>query len=234
MESDTRILSTAMLDQPLADKAADNGIALDMAPFIKIKPVDTEAVSTSIKDAYNAKATIVFTSANAVDIIAAHKTEQPEWLIYCIGHTTAKKVTEAYPGSIAGMADDAAQLAEVILKDGVQEVIFFCGDRRRDDLPEKLRQNNVIVHEVMAYGTISTPLQVTEPYDGVLFFSPSAVESFFGVNSVPEKTVMFAIGNTTAAELRKYSDNEIVVGDRPGKTALMEKVIAHYQKEKNN
>lgn len=232
MESETRILSTAMLEQPLADKAAGNGIALDMAPFIKIKPIDTEAVSASIKDAYGVHATIVFTSANAVDIIAAHKTEQPHWRIYCIGHTTAKKVNEAYPGSIAGMGDDAAALADVIIKDGVEEVIFFCGDKRRDELPEKLRQNNVTVHEVIAYGTISTPLQVAEPYDGILFFSPSAVESFFGINTIPEHTVMFAIGNTTAAELRKYSDNKIVVGERPGKTALMEKVITHYQKEK--
>lgn len=234
MESETRILSTAILEQPLADKAADNGIALDMAPFIKIKIIDTEAVDVSIKNAYNAEATVVFTSSNAVDTITAHKAEQPHWRIYCIGHITARKVNEAYPGSIAGMAENAAQLAEVIIKDDIKEVIFFCGDKRRDDLPELLKQAGIVVNEVVVYGTVHTPLQITQPYDGVLFYSPSGVESFFSVNSVADDTVLFAIGNTTAAEIKKYSGNKIIIADHPGKTALMEKAIVYYEEAKIN
>src|SRR5258706_9822828 len=43
-------------------------------------------------------------------------------------------------------------------------------------------------------------------YDGILFFSPSGVESFFNTNEVNEQTILFAIGNTTATEIKKYTN----------------------------
>ena len=40
------------------------------------------------------------------------------------------------------------------------------------------------VDEVIVYKTIETPKVLTKQYDGILFFSPSAVKSFFSKNSI--------------------------------------------------
>ena len=67
-------------------------------------------------------------------------------------------------------------------------------------------------------------------YDAVVFFSPSAVEGFFKNNSLNDKTVLFAIGNTTAEEIKKYSGNKIVISDKPGKKEVIEKVIRFFKR----
>jgi len=61
-----------------------------------------------------------------------------------------------------------------------------------------------------------------------MFFSPSAVESFFAANTLPHSTILFAIGNTTARSIEQYSTNKVIISDRPGKEALLDKVISHF------
>ena len=65
-------------------------------------------------------------------------------------------------------------------------------------------------------------------YFGILFFSPSAVQSFFSKNKVADKTILFAIGNTTANEIKKYSTNKIIISDEPGKENLVTKMIEYF------
>ncbi|MEO8712994.1 MAG: uroporphyrinogen-III synthase, partial [Parafilimonas sp.] len=108
------------------------------------------------------------------------------------------------------------------------ELYFFCGDKRRDELPELLLQNNIAVNEVEVYTTTIFPHTVEKDYDGILFFSPSAVEGFFENNSVPENSILFAIGNTTAEEIKKFTNNKIVVSVKPGKQNLFEKMIEYF------
>jgi uroporphyrinogen-III synthase len=70
---------------------------------------------------------------------------------------------------------------------------------------------------------------IDKVYDGILFFSPSAVESFFSKNKLPEQTVLFAIGNTTAKTIhRRYCNNRIMISDQPGKDELIEQAIEYF------
>ena len=83
-------------------------------------------------------------------------------------------------------------LAEKIIPEiNDREVIFFCGNLRRNDLPDALRQKGITVREITVYQTSLTPVTIEKEYDAVLFFSPSAAESFFSKNSLPAKTVLF-------------------------------------------
>ena len=85
---------------------------------------------------------------------------------------------------VESTANDAVSLAELIAEDRfVDEVIFFCGDQRRDELPEILRQHEVVVNEIVVYQTIAVPHKIEKQYHGILFFSPSAVQSFFQKHS---------------------------------------------------
>ena len=120
-------------------------------------------------------------------------------------------------------------MAKAILDANVSEVIFFCGDQRRDELPGLLKKNKIEVKEIVVYKTTATPEKIEKRYDGILFFSPSAIKSFFQKNKLDEQVTLFVIGNTTADEIKKFSKNKIVVSDVPDKKTLLHKVISYFQ-----
>ena len=68
---------------------------------------------------------------------------------------------------------------------------------------------------------MTVPHKISKDYAGILFFSPSAADSFFLVNKAPGKTIFFAIGETTAAAIKKYTGNKIILADKPGKNELL-------------
>jgi uroporphyrinogen-III synthase len=231
-----RILSTRPLDVSLAEQAAQQGIVLESLSFIETRPLVDEASCGKIAELAGNIAMVVFTSMNAVDAVAgclgsvAKGGIGPHWKIFCIGSATREHVRENFgEGSIAGTADSAAALADVIAgHSDIKEVVFFCGDQRRDELPKKLWDSGIRVREFVVYQTKATPHTISAGYDGVVFFSPSAVNSFFLLNSLPAATVLFAIGHTTADAIREWCINPVIVSDSPGKTALLRQVIDHF------
>ena len=225
------ILCTRPLNERLVEEAKAAGIAIDEISFIETEPIQTIAVQQEIEQALLLSATVVFTSMNAVEAVATWQNEeQPDWRIYCIGTTTNKLVQEYFgESSIAGTANSAAELAELIAEDRfVDEVIFFCGDQRREELPEILRQNDVEVNEITVYQTLAVPHKISKAYHGILFFSPSAVESFFSNNTLAERTILFAIGNTTATAIKKFTNQTIIISDAPGKENLVRKMMEYF------
>jgi uroporphyrinogen-III synthase len=222
------ILSTRPLNPSLVEQAVAAGISIDELSFIETEPVRSVEVQQEIENAYMQSATVIFTSMNAVEAVTAmQEGQQPDWNIYCIGNTT-KQLVKKYFGEecIAGAANTATELAELIAEESnLDEVIFFCGDRRRDELPEILRSRDIEVNEIVVYETISVPHKIDKEYHGILFFSPSAVECFFRYNKISSRSILFAIGETTAGEIKKYSDNKIITGDEPGKENLVRKMM---------
>ncbi|MES1223753.1 MAG: hypothetical protein ABUT20_50120, partial [Bacteroidota bacterium] len=59
--------------------------------------------------------------------------------------------------------------------------------------------------------------------------SPSAVNSFFSVNKIDNKTILFAIGKTTAGEIKKFAVNKIIIADAPSKELLAEQAIKYFE-----
>jgi uroporphyrinogen-III synthase len=106
--------------------------------------------------------------------------------------------------------------------------VFFCGDQARDELPAMLVKHNIAIEKVVVYKTILQPKKVEPDYDGILFFSPTAVESFFSSNSTLPGTVLFAIGETTASSLRKASNNEIIVSDHSSEEWMIKKLQERF------
>lgn len=225
------ILSTRPLDDLLIDQAKQSGIEVDVLSFIETESIQSTKVRQEIANALLHSSVIVFTSMNAVEAVADELYgQQPDWKIYSIGGTT-KQLVKKYFGeeSIAGIANSATELAALIAGLGNDdEVIFFCGDQRRDELPDILRSNDIDVNEITVYQTTALPHKIEKQYHGILFFSPSAVESFFSNNKVADQTILFAIGNTTATGIKKYTNNKIIIGDEPGKENLVTKMIRYY------
>jgi uroporphyrinogen-III synthase len=234
MLSKTHILSTRPLHETIVAEAAALDIVIDTLSFIQTSPIISDEVAQQVTLHAQHDATVVFTSMNAVEaVINLLNDERPFWEIYCIGDTTGNLVSDYFGSSaIAGTANNALALAAIMLLDGIKEAVFFCGDLRRDELPETLKTNNVTLHEVVVYRTIATPQAVEKNYDGILFFSPSAVESFFTANNIAGNTILFAIGDTTGDTIKKFSNNRVITGVIPGKEALAKQAIEHFAAER--
>ena len=48
------------------------------------------------------------------------------------------------------------------------------------------------------------------------------------MDKISDQTILFAIGNTTATEIKKYTNNKIITGDEPGKENLVTEMIRYY------
>src|SRR5690606_5230744 len=109
-----------------------------------------------------------------------------------------------------------------------ERIVFFCGNRRRDTLPDTLKRNGLGLQELVVYTTTLTPHAIRAEFDGVAVFSPSAAESFFSVNRPGKKTVCFSIGDTTTAALKALADNRVITSSTTTETAMIE-AVAWYK-----
>jgi uroporphyrinogen-III synthase len=229
------VLSTKKISPSLIDLANQNGIEIVEKEFISVQPIVSEDKAEEINTflAIGSKP-VVFTSSNAVDAVLSNlKGKKINREIYCLSGKTSDSIS-GYPylGNIIDKAEDANKLARKIIDTGEKEVIFFCGDKRRDELPDLLRANSIIVYEVTVYRTVVIPFVTKDNWDAILFFSPSAVSSFFSVNTLSSQTVCFAIGHTTANTIARYTNNRIIVSPAPSQEKLLE-AVDHYFKNTN-
>lgn len=229
---DVNILSTKTIVPPLVEQAAAAGIRIYNKDFIRTQPVISKKTADSLSGLSHP--TFVFTSTNAVDALYRLLQQYPNRIdpadVYCMAGRTSEKLTELFPElTVKGTGNYAGELAEHIIADGVKELIFFSGNLRRDELPDRLKQHGVQVTEMEVYKTWPQPSRTEGVYDGVIFFSPSAANSFFSLNTINDKTICFAIGETTAEAIRKYTNNRIMVAEFPRQEDLISLIIDHYK-----
>lgn len=221
------ILSTAALPFERIDHIPES-IDIKVVPFIKIIPTPSVELKPLIDKLVSEKQNIVFTSAHAVKIVADCLAEIPEWKIYCIRNETRLAVEKFFGKSlIAKYAENALSLSQAIINDGIKNAIFFCGDQRMDVVPDSLKKNGIELTELVVYETRLTPVQIKENPDAVLFFSPTAVRSFFSVNTLESSTQIFAMGKTTAAALLNYTSNNIIISREADKAFVLNMAVEY-------
>jgi uroporphyrinogen-III synthase len=211
----------------LVTKAAGYGIHIVAEDFIKTRPLGNEALREQIKQLAAQPLAVVFTSAHAVNAVFSLLSIQPEWLIFCMSGATKTAVLAFMPeNAIVSTGDCGEELAEKILSGkNTRSFCFFCGNRRFNAIPEKLNAARVPFRELVVYETELQPKKINQHYDGILFFSPSAAESFFSLNRISEETVLFSIVKTTEAVLKKYSQNRIITSETPKADLLIDQVL---------
>ncbi|MGN6295568.1 MAG: uroporphyrinogen-III synthase [Ginsengibacter sp.] len=236
MQNKVQILSTKKISDSFIRSAAENNIGIDEMSFIETKESISATIKNRIEELSAQNITAIFTSSNAVAAVGKIVSPQTNWKIFCIEPATKKSVENIFINSaVVGAAKDAAALSEKIINDkSVKQVVFFCGNQRRDLLPSELKKNGINVDELTVYNTTENPQAVTKKYDGILFFSPSAVRSFFQKNKINAETILFAIGKTTAEELKNYSNNTTVISEIPDTQKLIADVIKYFSAIKTN
>ena len=232
-----KVLSTKKLEPSLIEQARGNDIEIVEQEFISVQPIRNQETFARILDFINRKQlNIVLTSANAVDVLNSYMHVYDtyyviDWNIFCLSGKTKEAVLNALllKKNIVAEASNATDLANKIIEEGVREIIFFCSDKRRDELPNALKNANIKVHEVVLYITTETPVVMNDDYDAILFFSPSGVQSFFSSNELHQDTICFAIGRTTATSIATFTNNKIIKSLSPDAKLMIEKVIDHFK-----
>jgi len=224
------ILSTKEMAAELVRQAMAHGLEIDSQPLISILEKDPAEISEMIRKVDAGWA--VFTSAHAVRAVhrAWNKDLPFPWKICCLEGSTLNEVNSLFGGAqVCARGTYSRELAEAILRLSPGEpMVFFCGNRRRPELPELLRQSGIRLEEIIVYETRVNQVALGKTYDAILFFSPSGVDSFFSANQVRPETVCFAIGRTTAEALRSLVPNQVITGAFPSPKRLVEALIHHY------
>lgn len=220
-EKRVAVYSTKSLSESQT-KLFHEDIASESSDFIKIRfnRIPPKVVKSSIEN-------VIITSKNGVEAIlnSFTKDELDFKNIYCVGRRT-KKLIEQKIGTVKHAAKNAKKLAEYLSEEiKGREVTYFCSDLRLDTLPVVLSENGITVHEVEAYKTMYSPIKLEEKVEGVMFYSPSTVESYMQENSAD--IIAFCIGESTAKEARKHFA-KVEVASVPTVESVIELVNLHY------
>lgn len=225
------ILCTSEMDISKNDFMHEN-ISVDVIPFIEKKILHDATIKNTVAQFLQQKITVVFTSKTAVCAVASMREILPSWKIYCIENTTRNAVEKFFPGyAIAGTAPNARELAQKIIEDGEEQVVFFSGNKRLGDLPDLLRNAGIQVKECIVYETNTLEKTVQKYYDAIIFLSPSAVQGFFKNHVINSETVLFSMGEKTTEAIHNFSNNQIIIAQYPDKGQLLSEAISFLDQQ---
>lgn len=217
------VYSTKKLSK-LQKETLSDAIDIKDSDFIKIRfnRIPPKVMKNEIEN-------VIITSQNGVESIlnSFTKDEIKFKNIYCVGRRT-KKLIENRIGKVTKVAKNAKTLAAYLsttLEN--KEVTYFCSNVRMDILPAYLQTVDIVVNEVEAYKTMLSPDKLDDAVSGVLFYSPSGIESYLQENT--KNKVAFCIGETTAKEARKHF-NDVQVANMPSVESVLELINSYYSK----
>ena len=224
IEKEFSIFSTKKLSEA-QKKLLPTKVHVEDSDFIKIRynRIAPKIVKEGIEN-------VILTSKNGVEALLNNfSSDELQFKnIYCVGRRT-KKLIEQKIGKVAHSERNADRLAKYLANEiKGKEVTYFCSDLRLDTLPTKLSESNITVHEIEAYKTMYSPAKVDDKVNGVLFYSPSTVESYMQENEADK--IAFCIGETTAKEAAKYF-KEVKTAKLPTVESVIELVKTHFVKE---
>jgi uroporphyrinogen-III synthase len=221
-----RILSTRKLKANQKQFLLNAQFSVIEADFIAM--TNKDFTFTHIND------NLIFTSGNAVKAVSNHPEVQEirRKPCFCVGEKTADLLDEN-GFTVQEIADNAAELSEVIVSQYASETFtFFTGNQRLDQLPNRLKNANVAFNEIEVYKTELTPQEVKGNLDAILFFSPSGVESYLSANQITNESC-FCIGNTTAKALDKITD-KIIIANQPSVENTIIQAINYFGRKSND
>ena len=224
--SQTSILSTKTLSVEQRQVFLNANFDLLEQDFIEIK--------NNLFELNTINNNLIFSSQNAVLSLM----EQNGWEVlktkpvFCVGVKT-KELLELHGFTVDVYLDYASELAEIItLIYNKESYTFLSGNLRKETLPKALKSARITFNEIEVYQTTLAPFKISdqENFDGILFFSPSAVESYLTNNKIKNE-VCFCVGTTTAAALETKKIKNIVIAETPTIEEVILQVIEYYTPE---
>ncbi|MBF7092827.1 uroporphyrinogen-III synthase [Flavobacterium sp. ALJ2] len=221
MAKSIQILSTKILSSIQKQELQKANIDL-----VEVNFIETQNKPFKIQDINE---NLIFTSQNAVhSVLSDPKSEELKSKnVFCVGLKTKILLSESGFNVIAytGYAADLAEIITLIYAN--ESYTFFSGNLRRETLPKALKDAGVKLNEIKVYETTLTPQKINSKVDGILFYSPSGIESYLKDNTIKNEKC-FCIGETTAEALEKITKN-IIIADQPTVEDVIEDVLHEYK-----
>jgi uroporphyrinogen-III synthase len=226
------------------DETAKNRLKASNIDVFECNVLTINALPTALDDILNAFAdfkNLVFTSQHAVRIFCDilnenHIVIPPSVCLFSTSGET-KNVIKKYGYYPTLTADAAEPLAHLMLEkaDISGGVHFICGTLSLPILPRILTENNITLHKIMVYETLTVPpppneaimpLSQATSFDAVVFFSLSAAGAFLMTSQLLNPTIVFTLGKTTAEYVRnKTGINTIFTAEKPTIESLIDTII---------
>mgnify|MGYP003307138904 CR=1 FL=1 len=170
----------------------------------------------------------VFSSQNAVHSFLANPTaKQYDKPILCVGEKT-KSLLEENGRKVIKTAQNMQKLVVFIEKNMKNDhFLHICGNRKLADFASGMQKAGIYYAEVTAYHThLVSRVQTPEP-QGLMFYSPSGVESYLQNNSIGASWC-FCIGETTANAVRLLTKH-LTVSPKPDADLLVAATATHFR-----
>lgn len=204
-------------DGPLSVRLRRNHARVLNLPTIEIGPPDDTDPLDAACAAIDGYDWVIFTSARAVEALAARVSGEPSTRIASVGPATTRAIeNQGWSVTLEGPGSGASGLASALLErlDGTRRLLFPASAIAGSELTDTLGASGCTIDRVVAYETrprSDTGAQPTGPprADAVTFTSPSAVDGWthlFGTDPRPSlaTTRVVAIGDTTLERLNSF------------------------------
>lgn len=172
----------------------------------------------------------IFTSKKAVKAVSPliHDLGIPQH-VFAVGSKTAEALQEMEIKVSFPEEYNAGALATMMQELDLNEVVHFCGNLKAADLA-KLLGEEVNLTSVEVYQTKLTGHKMDDlsDFNGIVFMSPSAVESFSKQNSVNENMQVFCIGPTTEEAANEAGMQNCIIPEYATMDSLMDSIEDYY------
>lgn len=216
------ILSTKVLSEDLREQLISNHIAVQDKNFISIAYNQVDLKSDALDHVVLITSKNIIKSlldSNQIHILTGKK-------IYCVGNSIPK-LLETHDISVQQSFQNAKALGAFIVQQNFKSVTFLRGNKSRPELPRVLQDHGIRLRQYELYTTMLTPKKVDLTFDALLFFCPSAVESYLTHHRINNEQII-CIGQTTASAVQPYSNN-IMIADHQKVSSVIQKTIELFQ-----
>jgi uroporphyrinogen-III synthase len=219
------IVCTRKLSPEIVSQAGLNGIDIQGIDFLKIQPKSPDQFECKL---LKNSSPLVFTSKYAVQAVCDFTKQLSHLPVWAIKGSTSAQL-ESAGLRVEGVAKDAYHLAQLIIQSGVQSVLHCTTHNRRVELKNALELSGVNYKYLEVYNKMANPKKI-ENYEGLVFFSPSQVDSFLALNELYAEIPVFCIGKTTANHLKALHYKNVIVAEESSEQNLLQTLLNFYIK----
>jgi uroporphyrinogen-III synthase len=243
--ADTVVLTASAGTFPgLAEALKTVPIVVEERPLLSFgPPLDWEPLDAAL-NRLSGYRTVAFTSRRAARAFVTRMQTRRKLLpageerpaVWAVGPATAAELGGMLgPVRVPGRGDTsgvgaAENLARSMIQEAVSgPVLFPCGDIRRDELPNELRQSGIEVAEVVCYRSVladeSQARTAAATGTVLVVASPSVADLLARACPRATRPELLAVGPTTAASARAAGWFPAAVADEPTIKALSSAIL---------
>jgi len=232
IENKIHIVSTRKIEADLKQMASEKNIIISDFDFLNYEYIQSQDIINLLS--INT-APLIFTSQHAVkaiiQLITKNNLQLKSKSCYTIeGVTENLALKNGF--TILGSAKDSNQLANKIIEQKRDRLIFCCGNIRLNNLKDILIKNKIELLELEVYKKTLTPHKLDNNFDGIMFFSPSQIDSFLKTNSLSIDTPSFCIGSTTMEYLKSKQHFNCFTSKTQTVKSVLNFAIEHFTIDK--